>query len=255
MPAPATLEGRHHVAVVLAGGVGSRVGRGVPKQLIELAGRPILEHSIAAFDAHAEVDEVVVVMTPGHLDAVHGIVRSAGFTKVTHVLEGADTRSGSSVRALDAIPHTAGEVLLHDAARPLVSRRVIHDCFRTLETDAAVCVGIASSDTIVEVDSEDLVRAVPRRAGLRHSQTPQGFSLPVIREAYARAARDPAFEATDDCSVVLRYLPEVPIRVVAGDERNIKVTRPTDLHLAELLLRLRAEEGRAEEGPGEGDRP
>src|SRR5687768_7492220 len=92
-----------NVAVVLAGGVGTRVGLGIPKQLIKIAGRSILEHTVAALHRHPAVDEVVIMMARGHLDAVHDIVRSGGYDKVTQVLEGADTRNGTTLLALEAL--------------------------------------------------------------------------------------------------------------------------------------------------------
>ncbi len=240
--------------MVLAGGVGARLGDPLPKQLLPLAGRPVIEHTIAAFDGHPDVDEVLVLMVPGHLEAVREIVRRGGYRKVRDVLEGGTTRSGSTARALAALTGPTGpwpgarsaateeddrKVLLHDAVRPLVSARIISGCLEALETHAAVTVAIASSDTVVEVDRHDTIRAVPPRAALRRVQTPQGFRLSVIQDAHARAARaapDAGFEATDDCSVLLRYRPEVPIRVVAGEERNLKVTHRTDLLVAEALL-------------------
>lgn len=227
--------------MVLAGGVGTRIGRELPKQLIEVAGRTILEHTVVAFQAHPEVDEILVMMATGHVDAAEAVVRA--YDKVVGVREGADSRSGTTVRALEALAadrHGDRKVLLHDAARPLVTRRVISDCLAALDTYDAVEAAIPSADTIVEVAEDGTLAAVPRRAALRRVQTPQGFRLSVIREAHARAARDPAFEATDDASVVLRYLPEVPILVVAGDERTMKVTDALDLHLVEELLRRAA---------------
>jgi 2-C-methyl-D-erythritol 4-phosphate cytidylyltransferase len=104
-------------------------------------------------------------------------------------------------------------------------------------------VAVPSSDTIVVADG-DFVRDIPDRAPLRRVQTPQCFLLSVIREAYERALADPGFAsrpATDDCGVVLRYLPDVPIRIVAGSEHNIKVTHPVDVHIAEKLFELTAE--------------
>src|SRR3954447_4758077 len=92
------------VAVILAGGVGTRVGLDIPKQLIKVAGHTILEHTLATFDAHPMVDEIIVMMATGHLDAVHAIVGDGGYGKVTRVLEGAETRNGTTMRALDAIP-------------------------------------------------------------------------------------------------------------------------------------------------------
>jgi 2-C-methyl-D-erythritol 4-phosphate cytidylyltransferase len=229
-------EPLRNIAVVLAGGVGSRIGADVPKQLLEIGGRTILGHAIAAFDSHPEVDEVIVMMAPGFVDRARGIVESGGYTKVSVVLEGAETRSGTTVRALDQLGDEECNVLLHDAARPLVTRRIISDCIEALHDHRAVNVAVPSADTIIEVTAENTIAAVPPRALLRRVQTPQAFRASVIKAAYARAEGDHGFTATDDCSVVLRYLPEEPIWVVTGDERNLKVTTPTDLALAESLL-------------------
>jgi 2-C-methyl-D-erythritol 4-phosphate cytidylyltransferase len=250
---PVRGTGRRNTAVVLAGGVGTRVGRELPKQLLEIAGRTILEHTVAAFQSHPQIDEIVVMMAAGHVATAEAVVR--GHDKVVAVHEGSDTRSGTTVRALevletleppaaeagDRLPGDAGagdrKVLLHDAARPLVTARIISDCLAALDHYDAVEAAIPTADTIVAVAEDGTLIDVPRRATLRRVQTPQGFRLSVIRRAYARASHDAAFEATDDASVVHRYLPEVPILVVAGDERNLKVTDPVDLRLAEELLR------------------
>ncbi|MCW2761838.1 MAG: 2-C-methyl-D-erythritol 4-phosphate cytidylyltransferase [Marmoricola sp.] len=229
-----------NVAVVLAGGVGARVGLTIPKQLIKIAGRTILEHTLAAFESHELVDEIIVMMAPGHLDAVRDIVRGDGYPKVTAILEGAETRNGTTERALAAIADDDTKILFHDAVRPLVSSRIITDCFVALDTYGAVDVAIRSADTIIEVDDANLIRDVPPRASLRRGQTPQAFRASVIKSAYARAAGDDGFVATDDCTVVLRYSPEVPIWVVDGDDRNMKVTEPIDVYIAEKLFQLSA---------------
>lgn len=227
-----------NVAVVLAGGVGTRVGLDIPKQLLKIAGHTILEHTIAALDRHADVEQILVMMAPGHLDAVHAIVRDGGYTKVTQVLEGADTRNGTTMRALDALDGDDTKVLFHDAVRPLVSPRIISECFAALEDYDAVDVAIPSADTIIEVDEHNVIRDIPPRAHLRRGQTPQAFRAGVIRSAYAKADLDPDFQATDDCTVVLRYSPDVPIWVVAGEERNMKVTEPIDVYIADKLFQL-----------------
>jgi len=246
VPAVPTDRPAHNVAVLLAGGVGERMGGHTPKQLIELGGRTLLEHALRVFHDHELVDEILVLMVPGHLEAVRRIVTTGDYTKVTAVLEGATTRSGTTMRALSHLSEAHGEaavnVLLHDAVRPLVDRRIVSDCLAALASEGAVDVAIPTADTIVEVTEDDWLVRVPPRATLRRSQTPQGFRLSVLLRAYALAEQDPDFEATDDCSVVLRYTPEVPIRVVAGDERNVKVTRPVDLVVAEALMRSAAQE-------------
>ncbi|WP_448617626.1 SDR family NAD(P)-dependent oxidoreductase [Geodermatophilus sp. URMC 65] len=228
-----------NVAVVLAGGTGTRVGLSIPKQLIKVAGKPIIEHTIGVLHASPLIDEIVVMMTPGHLDAVHGILRSGAYPKVTRVLEGASTRNATTQRAIDALGTEECNVLLHDAVRPLLTQRVIADCVDALDAYEAVDTAIPSADTIIQVDETGrTIDDVLRRSRLRRGQTPQCFRLSVIRRAYERAALDPDFEATDDCTVVLRYTPDVPIGVVRGEDRNMKVTEPIDVYLADKLFQL-----------------
>jgi len=212
----------------------------VPKQLIKIAGHPIMEHTLGILDRHPDVDEIVVMMAPGNLDAVHAMVKSGGYSKVTEVLEGAETRNGTTLRALASLGETDCKVLFHDAVRPLLSPRIVSECYEALDTYDAVDVAIPSADTIIEVADDNTIRDIPPRARLRRGQTPQAFRASVIRAAYAKAGQDSDFQATDDCSVVLRYLPDVPIWVVEGDERNLKVTEPIDVYLADKLFQLTA---------------
>lgn len=227
-----------NVAVLLAGGVGARIGLDIPKQLLKVAGKTILEHSLIALHEHPLVDELVIMMAPGHLDAVREIVRNGEYGKVGAILEGGATRNETTLKALAGISDQTCNVLFHDAVRPLVTARIITECFEALATHAAVDVAIPSADTIVEVDEHNVIRAIPPRANLRRGQTPQAFRSEVIRAAYAKASLDPHFQTTDDCSVVLRYLPDAPIVVVHGDERNMKVTEPIDVYLADKLFQL-----------------
>lgn len=229
------------VAVVLAGGTGSRVGLKIPKQLLKIAGKPIIEHTIAALSSYPEVDEVLVLMTPGFVSEVERIVERGGYHKVSRVLEGGATRPGTTYRALTALGDTDCNVLLHDAVRPLVDHRIVADCVEALRTYEAVDVAIPSSDTIIVVDGApngEVITEVPSRERLRRGQTPQCFRLSTIRRAYDLAMSDPGFTATDDCTVVLRYLPEVPIYVVPGSEHNMKITHPVDVFLADKLFQL-----------------
>ena len=230
------------IAVLLAGGVGVRVGLDIPKQLIKVAGKAVLEHTLIAFQQHPAVDEIIVMMAPGHLDAVRSMVRDGGYDKVVRILEGADTRNGTTLRALAAVGDVDCPVLFHDAVRPMVSSRIIGECFAALEHYGAVDVAMPSRDTIIEVGPENTITGIPPRAHLRRGQTPQGFRAAVLRTAYERAAEDPEFvpevSVTDDCGVVLRYCPDVPIWVVEGDERNMKITDPIDVYLADKLFQL-----------------
>ncbi|MFD2079961.1 2-C-methyl-D-erythritol 4-phosphate cytidylyltransferase [Actinopolymorpha cephalotaxi] len=234
---PAAGEPLRSVGVVLAGGQGTRVGLRLPKQLLKVAGKPLLEHTLEVFETSPEIDEIVVLMAPGWTEDAEKIIQNAGFRKVTRVLEGGETRNDTTRRALEAVGPGEAKVLFHDAVRPLLDHRIIADCVKALDTFEAVDVAIPSADTIVVVD-DGLITDIPSRARLRRGQTPQAFRLSTIRRAYEVAADDPNFAATDDCAVVLRYLPEVPITVVEGSERNMKVTYPIDVFLADQLFRL-----------------
>lgn len=230
------------VAVVLAGGTGTRVGLGIPKQLLKIAGKSIIEHTIAIFEEAVEVDEIVVLMASGFLDEVRGIVERSGFRKVTTIAEGGESRNDSTRRALELVGDEPCNLVFHDAVRPLLSQRIIRECVNALHRYEAVDVAIPSADTIIAVDDDDCITDIPPRASLRRGQTPQAFRSSTIRKAYELAATDPDFAATDDCGVVLRYLPDVPIKVISGSESNIKVTHPIDIHLADKLFQLAVEE-------------
>ncbi len=235
-----------NVGVILAGGTGTRVGLSIPKQLIKIAGKTIIEHTIAAFQASKVIDEIVILMAPGHLDPVRAVVAGGGYSKVSQIVEGGETRNESTSRALAALGDDEVNVLFHDAVRPLVSQTIISDVVAALATHEAVDTAIPSADTIVQVapetaaDGMEVIEDVLQRHLLRRGQTPQAFRLSVIRRAYELAWQDPDFTATDDCTVVLRYLPEVPIAVVAGHERNMKVTEPIDVYIADKLFQLQS---------------
>ena len=238
------MAGLRNVAVVLAGGTGTRFGRSIPKQLVPLAGRSILEHSIAAMQRSAVVDEVVVVMAPGHLDPAREIVAGGRYDKVSRIVVGGGTRNDSTAAALAALGADEVNILIHDAARPLVTEAILAANVAALADHEAVITAIGSSDTVVEVDpDQDRLLQILPRPRLRRCQTPQSFRLSTLRAAYAEAARDPHFTATDDATVVLRYRPDVPIAVVPGDPENLKITEPLDLYLAEQLLARRGEAG------------
>jgi ribitol-5-phosphate 2-dehydrogenase (NADP+) / D-ribitol-5-phosphate cytidylyltransferase len=234
-----TFRELRNVAVVLAGGTGTRIGFSIPKQLIKIAGRPIIEHTIAAMQASPVVDEILVMMAPGYLDEVRAIVRGGDYGKVSQILEGAGTRNDTTRAALAALGEAECNVLLHDAVRPLVSQTIIAANVEALKTYEAVDTVITSTDTVIEVDGEarTIADVLPRHR-LRRVQTPQSFRLSTIRAAYEKAAQDADFTATDDCTVVLRYLPEVPIAIVPGHERNMKVTEPIDVCIAAKLFQL-----------------
>ncbi|MBK9475287.1 MAG: bifunctional cytidylyltransferase/SDR family oxidoreductase [Tetrasphaera sp.] len=229
----------HTVAVILAGGSGSRVGLSIPKQLIKVAGKTVLEHTLDVVEEADGIDEVILLMHPDYLDEARRI--AAGYPRLTHVLAGGQTRNETTTIALETLASLGHEdlwVLFHDAVRPLLDHRIIADVLSALEEYDAVDVAIESADTIIALNDDGVITDIPPRSHLRRGQTPQAFRLSTIRAAYERAWADPGFTATDDCTVVLRYLPDVPITVVTGSDKNMKITHPIDVFIADKLFQI-----------------
>ncbi|MCF0175735.1 MAG: 2-C-methyl-D-erythritol 4-phosphate cytidylyltransferase [Bacteroidales bacterium] len=226
------------IAVILAGGSGSRLGGELPKQFLRIEGKTIVEHSVDAFESHPAISAVVVVCRAEWLGYMRELLESKPHPKLKGVIAGGEERWHSSVNALKLLESESDSVgvMIHDAVRPCVSARIISDCAEALKTGEAVCTAVKTTDTIMILDENGCVGDIPRRALLRNSQTPQCFSLGLIREAYVRALEDPRFTATDDTGVVRRYVPEAPIAIVDGESTNIKVTFPEDLITAARIL-------------------
>ena len=222
-----------NIAVILAGGTGSRMGGELPKQFLEVAGVPVIAYSIDAFEKHAGIDELAVVIHPSYMETWDNIAKKHAWKKINKVLKGGDRRSDSTLSALQAYSGLdEANILFHDAVRPMVSKRIIDDTLRALEQHAAVTVTAPVTDTVLQTDDrQQTIAQIPCRSLLRRMQTPQGFKLSVIRKAYALAMADPNFTVTDDCGVLHKYLPEIEIGLVEGEENNLKITWPQDLQL------------------------
>lgn len=230
------------IAVVLAGGRGLRFGSDVPKQFVKLAGRMVIEHTIDVFECASVVDQIVVVVPSGYQDMIwEAMVRNA-WRKVVRVVEGGHDRADSTASAIAALfEHSDhARVLVHDAARPLLDQPTIMRCLTALENHDAVDVVVPASDTIVEVGSEGHIHDIPDRSRLRRGQTPQGFRLGILREAYQSALVRGLSGVTCDCGVVRRELPEVKIATVLGSPSNLKITDGVDLYIAEKLIQTRS---------------
>lgn len=233
-----------NIAIVLAGGTGSRMGGNCPKQFCTLAGRTVLEHSLSAFEQNGLVDEVAVVLHPQYHGETQKLIAARGWKKVKRLLEGGAERWGSTLSALKAFEGEDANLIFHDAARPLVSQRIITEVCEALRSYQAVGVGIDSVDTLMKVEN-GLMTHVPDRSVMQRMQTPQAFRLATITEAYRLALADPHFKATDDCSVVLKYLPDTPIYIIRGEERNLKLTYADDLLTLEQLMATPDKDGTA----------
>jgi len=217
-----------------------RAGLGMPKQLARIGGMTILEHTVKAVAASPHIDEVIVMMEPDHVEPVIELISSGKYPKLTSVYAGGKTRNETTMLALSKLGDEEVKVLFHDAVRPFVDNRILKDCVDALDTYAAVDTAIPTADTIIELSDDSTIAEVPTRDSLRRGQTPQGFLLSTIRAAYALASEDPNMTATDDCTIVLRYLPDVPIAVVDGSSENMKITEGIDLFIADKLFQLKS---------------
>lgn len=227
-----------NIAIVLAGGVGSRLGLSTPKQFFKVAGKMVIEHTIDTFERNPHIDEIAIVSNPVYVPDVENIVLRNGWKKVKKILKGGKERYDSSLSAIHAYEGGEVNLVFHDAVRPLVSQRIIDNVCEALNTYQAIDVTVPAVDTIIEADG-DHIAAIPDRSRLQRGQTPQAFRLSVISEAYKRAFNDPDFKVTDDCGVVVKYMPEVPVHLVAGEESNMKLTNKEDTFLLDKLFQLR----------------
>lgn len=222
-----------NIAVILAGGSGNRFGADKPKQFVEVAGKTILEHSVMAFANHPQIDEVCVVSREDWVPFVQELL--AGIEKVKRVVAGGKERYHSTLAALDCYEADEDVLLFHDAVRPLITAETITRCVEQMREHKACAVGVPCTDTIW-CSIEGRIDSIPDRKRLFNAQTPQCFKRGVIRTAYDLALKDPMFVSSDDCGVVVRYLPETHIHIVTGEPTNIKITYPSDLMMAEKIL-------------------
>ena len=225
------------VAVVIpAGGRGKRMRGALPKQFLRLGGIPVLQRTIAAFHSLPEVTEIVLVVPVAYIHRTRALVLRAKFTKVRAIVKGGHERQDSVRNGLAACRRNAGLVLVHDAVRPLISRAVIRRVIRAAEIHGAAVAGVKVKDTIkVEAPGRGgfCERTLPREA-LWGVQTPQGFRFDVLWGAHEEALAS-GFRGTDEASLVERM--GVRVKIVEGEDTNIKLTTPADRKLAELLLK------------------
>lgn len=235
---------KRNVAVVLAGGKGSRMGNGggdqTPKQFFMVGGKTILDYSVRTFDNNPGIDEVVIVSHKDYVERVAALVRANGYRKVTAILEGGKERYDSSLAAIRRYANEDVNLIFHDAARPLVSERIVNDVISSLKSAQACGVAVPSVDTIL-VCKDGILQSVPDRSTMYRAQTPQGFDIEVIKSAYEIGLKDPGFRATDDCGILLKYRPDIPIKIVEGEDANLKVTYRDDLEMVEMYLKKKGQ--------------
>ena len=223
-------------AVIVAAGSSRRMG--FDKLFATLGGKPVIAHSIAAFEQAGEIADIVVVTRAGQMKRLEELIGCEGYTKVRRVVEGGTERHLSVWRGLQAVAGNASFVAIHDGARPLITPAVIGQCLELARRTGAACVAAPIPDTVKRASEAGLVVESVDRAGLWAMQTPQIFSTRIILQAYA-ALMTTGEEVTDEVSAVQRL--GVNIALLRNDEWNFKITIPRDLELAEHLLASRGD--------------
>lgn len=231
-------------AILPAAGLGTRMRAAAEstgtsrKQFMLLEGVPILIHTVRKFVASHYITEVVIALRSEDIPWVEELIAHERFHKPVRCVVGGETRQDSVANALASIDADVELVAVHDAVRPFVSQEIISDVILEASHHGAAIVGIVPVDTVKQVHRH-VVRGTLNRDRLVLAQTPQVFRTDLLRQAFAKARED-GFIGTDESSLVER-LETVEIRVVAGSDRNIKITRPSDMELAELFLSLERE--------------
>ena len=223
------------VAIIVAGGLGKRMGNDVSKQYMLLGDMPVLSRTLGIFEKASNIGHIVLVVPKNDMDyAKNSIVEKYGISKVRHIVAGGRQRQDSVKNGLDVVSDKDEIVLIHDGVRPFVSEELINVSVRKAFEEDAVTVGVPVKDTVKSVDSDGLVTKTFKRNTLWLTQTPQAFKAEIIIKAYQKAYKD-NFYGTDDASLVEHI--NVSVKMIPGSYNNIKITTPGDLEFGEFLLK------------------
>ena len=225
-------------AIVLAAGQGKRMKSEVPKQFLELRGRPMLAHSLEVFQRSPLIQEIVLVT--GQEDIPYcreKIVEAGGFTKVRAIVPGGQERYDSVYEGLRACGEACRWVFIHDGARPFLNQRIINASVAGAQKYRACVVGMPVKDTIKLTDENGFCKETPDRRNLWMIQTPQAFEYKLVREAYDRMfSREEYQRGVTDDAMVVEKMTDTKVRIIQGDYRNIKLTTPEDMILARAFF-------------------
>jgi len=229
-----------NIALILAGGQGLRMGENKPKQFIDLLGKPIIIRTLEAFENHPEIDSIAVVCLKEWQDELLALIKQYKIKKVRWIIDAGENRRQSSYNGVTAIQLDCSErdiVLIHDAARPFVSKRIITENIQNATKYGACDTVIPTQDTIVKSVDGSILDCIPARSELYLVQTPQSFTLKNIvsaHENYSDKKNVEQPEITDDCGLLL--FAGVPVSMVVGDKFNIKITSVEDLYVGKAII-------------------
>lgn len=230
-----------NIALILAAGSGSRMGNAdKPKQFLPIYGKPLMIHTIEAFEVHDEVEAIVIVTNDIYIDQVKVWCKQYDLGKVKAVVAGGNSRQISVYNGLTAVKAISKSkddiILIHDAARPLISQKIISDNIEACKKYDAVDTVIKASDTIIRSVDEKVISDIPNRSELYQGQTPQTFKLSLILEAHEKAKSGLVPNVTDDARLVISLGKDV--HLVEGSKQNFKITTFDDLMMLKALLKI-----------------
>lgn len=233
------------LAIIPAAGVGLRMGGETPKQFLSLDGVPVFIHTLRKFVSSGAVDEIFLCLRAEDMEHAAVDIERERFAKPVRLIAGGHSRQETVARGLAQTPATADVIVVHDAVRPFVEEESIRQVIEEARKSGAAILGIPSVDTVKQVERQLILGTIPRERVVL-AQTPQAFRAKILVEAFERAQAD-GFNATDESSLVERL--GHPVTVLMGSDRNIKITKPSDLPLARLYIaqeREKAERMKAE---------
>ena len=225
---------KHVAAIIVAGGKGKRMDSEIPKQYMVIAGKTILDTTLYKFEKSNEVDEIILVVNKEDLDYVKDEI-TPFYNKISCVVPGGRTRVESVYQGLKKVKNNCDIVLIHDGVRPFISYNLISTCIENASLHKACIPVIDVLDTVKEVAEDGIVARTFDRKALRAAQTPQAFDFDIIRDCYEKAMTEDA-EFTDDASIVEYY--GYKVKTIEGLYKNIKITTPLDLRLAEIIANI-----------------
>ncbi len=220
--------------IIVAAGKGSRMGSDIPKQYLTIAGKTILETTLYKFEKSNEIDEIILIVNKDDLEYVTNEI-AVNYDKLTIVKAGGSTRTESVYEGIKALSEKCGIVLIHDGVRPFVSYNLINNCVEGAY-DFDACIPVTDVvETIKEISEDKLVQKTLDRSILKAAQTPQAFDYELIRDCYVKAVTENEV-FTDDASIVEYY--GYKVKTIDGLARNIKITTPLDLRIAEIFASI-----------------
>ena len=230
-----------NIALILAAGTGSRMGNAdKPKQFLPIYGKPLMVHTIEAFEMNPKVDAIVISTNAEYIDDVKVMCKQYDLSKVKAVVAGGSTRQISVFNGLKGVQSIGGKdddiIIIHDSARPLISQKIIDNNIEACEKYGAVDTVVSASDTIVKSVDGEKIADIPPRKELYQGQTPQTFKLSVILSAHLAVQNEDIPNVTDDTKLVL--LQGHDVHLVEGDKLNFKITTFDDLMMLKALLKI-----------------